>query len=70
MLRSSMIGILFLALFGMTMGVVGFAQPDLTARHTLLVAASGTALASYVTWVLATRWATFRDFTTDPWFWQ
>jgi hypothetical protein len=69
MLRFVSIGILFLAVFGVGMAIMGASQPGMTAKHTFLVSVGASAFAGYVTFVLASRWATFRNFTNDPWHW-
>ena len=70
MVRVLSISVLFLAVFGVGMAVMGASQPGLTARHPALVSVGAAAFAAYVTFVLATRWVAFRSFTTDPWHWQ
>lgn len=70
MVRFLSIGVLFLAVFGVGMAIMGASQPGMTTRHTALVAFGAASFAGYVTYVLATRWAAFRNFTSDPWFWR
>ena len=41
---------------------INFSSPDFGSG-------GAASFAGYVTYVLATRWATFRNFTTDPWHW-
>ena len=70
MVRFVSVGILFLAVFGVGMAIMGASQPGMTAKHTFLVSVGSAAFAGYMTFVLATRWATFRNFTNDPWHWH
>jgi hypothetical protein len=70
MVRNISVGILFLAVFGLGLALLGYFGPLMTARHPGLAAAGAASFAAYVTYVLATRWATFRAFTDDPWHWR
>jgi hypothetical protein len=69
MLRICSVAVLFLAVFGVGVAIMGASQPGMTAKHPALVAAGAASFAGYVTYVLATRWAAFRNFTSDPWHW-